>query len=252
MSPRQLDAFVLMILVAVSTILTLTYAVSVLTTAVLLFGLPGIYLLLRSHKHVVRDMAGALLLGLVFGCMVDYFGGLNAAWTYHGEWFVFPGPIVGHVRVDIMLWAYGWALWIILFWEHFFDGAAPDRLSKRFLPMLTISLTGLAALLALPYSAAALTIPYAYLIWGVLSFVPLFLALWWYPRFSRRLMLAGTLLAVPNIVFEAVALKWGYWSFSGQYLLSGRSLPLEEILFWTFGSSFIVLANFLLFVRAEE
>lgn len=226
--------------------------VPLLVLTVPLFVLPALFLLLRRPKQVLRDLWGAVLLGVVFGFMVDYFGGLNQAWVYLPEQFFFE-PLVGHVRPDIMIWAFCWAFFIILFFEHFFDAHAPAQLSRWYLPMTIFSCVGILSMLVLPQSADLLRVPYAYLVWGIISWAPVLAVVWLYPAHIPALLTAAAFLAIPNILFEWAALKAGYWSFGGEYVwalgMGSVSLPVEEVMFWTVGSSLIVLSNFFLFVR---
>lgn len=246
------DAAVLAAFFLLSCALAFAANVPLLALSVPLFAAPALYLLWRNRAYLNAHLLGALLTGLLFGFMVDYFGGVNGAWTYHTEWFLFPAPIVGHVRPDIMIWAFFWALYIIGVYHRFVDASAPARLSKRYLPMLALTLVGIFNMLVFPQSGALLRWPYAYLAWGVLSLLPLIVAAYLYPSKLRGLLVVGAMLALPNVLFEAAALRIGYWSFGGEYLASFGGLPGEEVLFWTIGSSFIVLANYLLFVRAED
>lgn len=256
MSSKQLDAVVLALVYALCAVLIFFFNLPLLALTVPLFGLPATYLLWRGKRRLYRDLLGALLLGAVFGFMVDYFGALNGAWTYHQEWFLFPYPIAGHVPLDIVLWAFVWALSNILFFEHFFDESASAVLSRRYLPMLIMALVGIANTLLFPVSVPLFQVPYAYLVWGLLSLIPLCAVVWLYPGMVRAVLAAGVLISVPNFLFEWAALKAGYWSFGGEYVLAYgqglHALPLEELLFWTFGGSIVVLCNFLLFVRADD
>lgn len=223
----------------------------VLWFALPLFVAPALYLLWRNRSHRGVHLSGALLTGFLFGFMVDYFGGINGAWTYHDAWFLFPEPIVGHVRPDIMLWAFFWALYTIGLYHRFFDAEAKEGLSRRYVPMLLFTLAGIFNMLYFVQTETLLRWPYAYLLWGVLSFLPVAAAAGLYPSKVRGLLAGGALLALPNVLFEAEALAAGYWSFGGEYVGTYRGLPLEEVLFWTLGSSFIVLANYVLFVRRD-
>ncbi len=232
------------------------YNVPLLLLAALLFGVPVVFFSIRAPTQIARNAAGALLVGVLFGYMLDCFGALNGAWTYHYGWFLFSTALPGGVPPDILVWVFLWALSVILFYGYFFDRHSPRGLSKRFVPAAVIGLIGLVNLLFLPASRLFFSVPYAYFWWGLFSLLPVAVAWWLYPRKMPGIFFAGALLVIPNILFEWAALKAGYWSFNGEYfytfLLGGQKLPLEELLFWVIVSPFSVLSNFLLFVRADD
>lgn len=230
-----------------------------LLLTVLMFGIPALYLLFRGKKQVVRDTFGAVLVGGIFGYMLEYVSALNGGfWTYHFEHFVFRQLLPGGVPLETMLWAFIWALYFILVYEHFFDAGGPRGVSRRYLPILIVSLIGIFNLVYFPLSTELFTAPYAYVWWGLGSLIPVAAALWLYPRAAPGLLAAGAVLVLANIVFEWASLREGYWHFGGEYIYayvfgSGpTAIPFEELAFWVLVTPTVVLANFILFVRARD
>lgn len=227
------------------------YPLPLLPFGVLFFGVPAALYALRVRTGMLRTLLGALLVGGLFGALLDYTGLQNGAWEYASAALLLP-KLFNTLPFDVLVWAVLWAAWIILSYRYFADSALPT-LSSRFVPMVAASLIGLCNLALLPGSQIFFHIPYFYAWWGLFSLLPVCAALWLYPSDRTYLLLVGVFCVPFNLAFEAMALHAGYWFFPGSYLASLHllevSVPVEELACWALFSPFSVIANYLLFVK---
>lgn len=222
-----------------------------LVIALFLYGPPILYLAFRASLSWFRNLAGAVLLGPVFGLMFDVFGYVNGLWTYQDSLFLVPLRLFG-TPADILLWSFVWALYAESLFEHFFERPGQKKLSLAYAPMLLFSFLGCAWLIS---HAASFHIAHAYLWSGIFSLWPLMAALFFFPKERYAIGIIGCLALPLNIAFEWSACVSHYWVFAGSYIETVRvgacSLPAEELVFWVAATPFILICNFLLFVRKK-
>lgn len=253
-SPKKLDALVLLAHALMCAALTTLWHPAMLAAALYLFALPAGYLAWRSPKRLVRDLIGALLLGPVFGFMFDRYGYINRLWTYHDQWMSLP-RFLG-TPLDILLWSFVWALYLEFLFEHFFEPpSTASRLSRAYAPMLLFTLWGCVWLVQHGASFVAGDAR-AYLWTGLFSLWPIVAAALLRPKLMPQALLAA-LAGIPlNVLFEWSSCAAGYWTFDARYVsvvhIAGCALPAEELVFWVLATPLLVLCNFLLFVRPGE
>jgi len=248
-SPKKLDLLLVAAQAAGCALLATRFHPPIIVTAAYMFVPPVVYLALRARKQLGRDLLGAVLLGPVFGFMVEILGWTNNLWTYHDRWFFIPARLFG-TPVDILVWCFLWALYLGFLYEHFFEPAGPRGVSKLYLPMLLFALAGIGYMLLYP---ALFKITNAYLVMGLFLLWPVAAALYWRRALVWSVVPAAALGLILNVAFEWASCTAGYWTFGAHYLgvvaLGGCTLPVEEILFWVLVSPLVVLCNFLLFVK---
>ena len=94
-------------------------------------------------------------------------------------------------------------------------------------------------------------IPFAYLLVGTISVLPLLGLLYLREGLAYKIILVSIFYMAVNLLFELTALTLGQWSFPGQYLawvtVAGISLPLEEVLLWIVPSAAAIVVCYELF-----
>ena len=98
----------------------------------LFFVIPTIYLFVRKKKPIKELIAGSLLIGVGFGFIFDIIASANNAWNELSHQLVFDYRIFGFLPADEPIWFILWTLFILAFYEHFYEKDRVDRLSKRF------------------------------------------------------------------------------------------------------------------------
>ena len=132
-----------------------------------------------------------------------------------------------------------WALFAVLFYEHFFDRSHSPRFPKSYNKLLYLFAVLIAGVFITYFiNPALLVIPYFYF-WVSVIFVviPLIWFLYSRPKFLSRLTVAGVYFFIVLLLFELAALAVGLWTFPGTHFIGwvelfGYSFPMEEFVFW--------------------
>lgn len=221
-----------------------------LVTALALFVPPLVYLA-PPKKYWARDVAGALLLGPVLGFMQETFGAINHIWAYAPERMLVRAS-VGALPVDIAVWSFAWALFLIFIYERA-AGLGSVRISRAYPIAALAAFIGCAWIVFAPRYVA---LPDAYLWWGIFSLWPIAAVARVQPKRLHDVCAAAAAAVPLGAVFEWTSCVAGYWTFPGQYIgtvvAGGCRLPVEEIVFWVIAAPFAVLALFVLFVQKTE
>src|SRR3989344_9127158 len=128
----RIDFYVVLGIVFLAVPLILFFQVKPMTSAVFFFIIPTFYLWYRKKKPTKEVLSGALLIGSGFGLMFNIIASANGAWDEIGSQLVFNYRIFGFMPADEPIWFFFWALFIIVFYEHFYEKDRRDRLSKKF------------------------------------------------------------------------------------------------------------------------
>jgi hypothetical protein len=218
-----------------------------MTSALFFFVVPTVYLFLRRKKPIKRVFVGALLLGAGFGSLFNVILSANNAWNEVSSQLVFNYRIFGFWPADEPIWFFLWALFIIVFYEHFFDRERTGRISKRFKYLAVpafLALTGVLAIFAA--RPDAFHFKYAYFLLASPSIIPIAYVLYEQPRLFLKFLKTGLFFFMLYLIYELTAVKLGQWYFPGEYVgwveLVGIRFPFEELLFWMMLSNFAVLS----------
>lgn len=228
-----------------------------LIAALFFFVIPTIYLFLRKKKPIKEVLLGALLIGNGIGLIFNIIASANGAWNEVGSQLVFNYRIFGFMPVDEPVWFFFWALFILVFYEHFYERDRLDRLSKRFkyiaIPtLITVALVALVSLV----DKTKLSLKYAYFVCMTPIIIPVAFIVKYRPAMLVKFIKTGAFFFVLFFIYELIAVKLGQWYFPGQYVgwveLLGLRFPFEELLFWMGLSSFTVLAIYEGFVDNDH
>lgn len=226
-----------------------------LTSAVLFFLLPSVYLLSRHKEKTKRIVAGSFLIGLVCGFIFEFLNEVNESWSFDYSKFTFSFRVFGLVPVDVVIWYFLWAFSIIVFYEHFLEHDRTDKLSPRYVRALILPLIVLAAVVLVYYLyPLILHFPFSYLILATIACIPLLYLLWNNPSLIKKFLLISPYFLFLLFSYEIVAVKLGHWYWTGRYIkninftLLGVWFPLEELVFWIILGSTVVLSYYELYV----
>lgn len=244
----RLDFYIVLGTILLSMPLVLLFQLRPLTSALLFFVTPSIYLALRKKKPIQEIIYGSLLIGGALGFIFDILATVNHAWYVPTSQLVINYRIFGFWPVDEIIWFILWASSILFFYEHFYERDRSDKISTRYKYIaLPSAIAFLAVLLISYFSVEQLLIPYAYSL--SVSLPIIFIVIYTArnkPGLVLKFIKTGVFFFMVYLAHELTAMKLGQWEFSGQYIgwvqLFGLSFPFEELLFWMGLSPFVVLA----------
>lgn len=257
MTRKQIDFLVLLGIIFSSVIFILEFNVKPLTSALLFFVIPTIYLFIRRKKPLKRIFTGAVLIGAGLGFVLNVIISANNGWNELSSQLVFNYRIFGFWPADEPVWFILWALFIIVFYEHFYEREKRGGISKHFRYLFIPTLT----LLILVLSAFAMKgnifhLRYAYFFMALPTIIPVAWVIKWYPKLFIKFFKTSLFFFVLFLIYELTAVKLGQWYFPGEYIgwveLMGLRFPIEELIFWMGISSFVVLSLYEGFVDDEK
>ena len=253
----RIDFFIVSGIVLLSIPLIFKFEVRPFTSAVLFFVIPSAYLFFRKRKPIKRILVGSLFIGMGFGLIFDIIATANNAWNFTSSQLIFNYKIFGFLAVEEPVWFFLWVLFILVFYEHFYDKDKTDKLSKRFkyvvFPTLVVLL--LIVFLAIK-NKEQLLISHAYFFSAIPAFVPVIYVLAKRPNLVPKFLKTSFFFFMLYLAYELTAIKLGQWYFPGQYIgwveLIDIKFPLEELLFWMGLGSFTVLSLYEGFIDDDK
>lgn len=249
-SDQAVDLVVCIVMIVVWVPLILNYQLNFLTSTLLFFGAPSLYLTLRKPKSLKRILFGSVLFGLMFGFFLDFIAEYNHAWSWpEMNGLVFPSKIFDLIPFDVVIWYFLWVFFILTFYEHFIEGKEKDVISHHFRYAFVPSVISIVTVITIYLTKAnLLTIPYTYLVLGLVTMPTFIYIIWRRPRIIKKILTANIFYAALFLTFEVVALRLDQWRFPGQYLMKvgllGVHFPLEEFFYWILISGCVILAFF--------
>lgn len=257
---KTLDFIVISIFTIGSFIFTIKFNLKPLITAGLIFFVPTIFLWVRENKSIKRILAGALIMGVGVGFILDFILSLNKAWDELSHQLIINYRLFGVLPLDEPIWFFLLVLYVLTFYEHFLDKKGGEKLTKKMLPLGLGALSGIIIILLFFFLLPAiLKFSYAYFITAFLgSFLFFGLARKDIldPNLYYRYSKATAFFFLLYLVYELVAIKNGQWFFPGQYIggvqFFGLQFPIEELIFWMVLSTPLILATYEKFIDDES
>jgi len=235
---KRTDVLVLIILPILAAAVTIYLNTNLLVISVLLFFiLPSMYIAFSDPGIFWKSFKFAILFSIPMMLFVDTIAAINGAWIIPVT--IFPFKLFGISTVDNYFFALGWALFAVLFYEHFFDKVHHgQKISKQIRNLMYGFAVLCFGLIVIFYrDQNLLKIPYFYFFLGLFFvFAPLMAFLLHYPKYIQRFGILALYFFFTLMLYEISALRTGEWFFSGRYIgyvqiLSYR-FPLEEFFFW--------------------
>lgn len=235
----------------------LFFQVRFLTSTILFFAVPAVYLFIRKPKQTNR-LAHTLLLGMIAAFALDFLAEINGAWSWApvGQ-LIFPHKLFGLIPIDVLIWYFFWLLITIVYYEHFFEHDRTDKVSELFKNAFIFIFTVVVLIIVAFYiNPQILIFPYAYFWIGILGTIPFFYLVFKRPHLIGKLFQAGLFSIFLFLSFELTALKLDQWRFPGQYIghvqLFGLQFPFEEFVFWIILSTPVMLSYYELFIDEKK
>lgn len=243
----RIDFYVVLGIVLVSIPIILLFKVRPLISAILFYVIPTIYLFIRKKKPIKELIAGSLLIGVGFGFIFDIICSANNAWNEVGEQLVFNYRIFGFLPVDEPIWFIIWALFILVFYEHFYEKDRSDKLSKRYKYIFMPAITALALTIVVAViDKNKMLFSHAYFLSALPTLIPVFYVFKKRSDLVLKFIKTGAFFFMLYLAYELTAIKLSQWYFSGEYVgfvkILGLEFPFEELLFWMGLSPFVVLS----------
>jgi len=253
----RIDLVVVLGIVLVAIPTTILFQVRFLTSTMLFFAIPTVFLLLRQPKQLKR-LGASVIAGMVVAVIVDFLAEFNGAWSWAPEGqLVFSSRLFGLIPIDVLIWYFFWIVLTVVYYEHFFEHERTEKVSRRFKSALTFFLIVLALIVTAFYTnPEIIRFRYAYLLVGILGAFPFFYLIFRKPHLIGKLLKAGVFNIFLFLSFELTALALDQWRFPGEYVgtvsLFGLRFPFEEFVFWIVLGTPIILSYYELFVDDER
>ena len=247
---------VLLVLLACAIFLSAVWSPSPAVFTLLFFALPAAYIIYVRPHVWVPALSAALLFGLLYGVSFDYIVEISGEWIFpRASEFYAPNIFLGVVSGDVLLWFFLWVFLVVAYHEAFIDRR--NRVARQSALRLGAALLlGIIPLVSILIFRSALVVPYSYAILGLCALVPVAVLFMRNKYPMKKLWYSTPYFVLLFLCMELVALGYGYWDFTGEYigsvLVLGRVLPVEEIILWIIGSPIILVAYHELFLDDER
>ncbi len=230
---KKIDLFVLVLFPIIASIISLLFKVNFITGILLFFGIPSIYLSIKS-KNLIKKTAIVAAIFSIFLLLLDYWATINKAWLADS---MFPFKIFGIYAIEMILWQFLFAYFIIIFYEYFFD-KGKNEIPKQNLKYFFMLIIVLFLLIVLQVISHIEIINYFYLWIGIiLILVPIVIWFFFFQKPILKFIKAGAYFFVVYLIYELTALKLQHWTFPGNKFIGwvtlfNLSFPIEELIFW--------------------
>lgn len=234
---RKIDAFMLVLLPALSVLLSITIRANFFLSILLFFGIPSLWFSYRTPVKIKKIFLSSLIFSIPFALVLYYFG------TVDGSWFVpttiFPFRLFDIIPIEDIILSFLLVYSVLVFYEHFLNKGKNrliDERMKYFLwPTLIIIMVFISIILTKP---EFLNIPYAYFwLWTILILLPTISFLSSFPKLIARYIITASYFFPVLLLFEFTGLELNQWTFPGAHFIGwielfGYRFPFEEFFFW--------------------
>lgn len=247
---KKVDIVLLVLFPIVAVVLSLAIEANFLTSTLLFFGLPSLWLSFRTRHQVAKTFLFALVLTVPMAFFVDYVAMVSGAWFVPET--VFPFRVLNVVPVEDFIWGFLLVYSIVIFYEHFLDKGKQELIDKRMKYLIWPWVSLLLVFFAIYFtSPVLLNIQYAYLWIGMLFvLLPAVTSLVFFPRLLSKYVKTASYFFVLAVSFELTSLHLNQWSFpeDGYFIgwveILGFRFPFEEFFFWIVLAAIAVLSYY--------
>lgn len=228
---KKLDIALLILFPVAAVSFSLFFKLNSFISTTLFFGLPSLYLSLRTSKAVLRTVIFTMII-LILIIAWESITILNNLWKIPT---IFPFKILG-VTVEEIQWYAFLIYFILIFYEHFMDKgkhALVDRGLKTFSSL--VALIFILFMIVFITSPVSLYIPYFYALSGV-GILPVIFILSRHPHFAFKLIKVAPYFVLISLIDLFTSLELGYWKYTGIFAgwvsLFGYHIPYEELVYF--------------------
>lgn len=238
----QLDFAVVSGLLVLAYVLPLYFSGNLLTSILMYLAVPAAYLCWRRRKNYKKIILASATLGLLFGMGYDIVAEFYGAWATNYDNTILDILVIGRTPLGDFIWAFLIPFSIFVFYEHFLDDEKVKSISHHWkCAVIAGALVFLTPVIYFILHPNTKTFPFAYLILGIISILPLVGLFFKRRRFVRKILLVGAFYFAVNLVFEISALALQQGDYPGQYVgwmtFAGARFPLEELFLWIIPSA---------------
>lgn len=235
MDDKKFDLVIILAIFTIASLLSLYFKFAPLIVGTLTLLLPSIYLLFRKKENLKKIYVAVLVFGGLFGFFFDFIV------TYNNGWYVsdliVPIRLFGFLPVDDLLGFLLMTLFIIVFYEHFLNDYSLKEVSPRILYVIKPALVVIGLILILYFLyPSLLTIPYVYLVTGIVAIMKLIKVGMSKKKFIIKFVYLSIFFFFIWFALELICLQNGGWYFPGQYIgivkVANLTFPIEEFVFW--------------------
>ena len=246
---KKVDIILLVLLPIISVVASLVFKANFLQSILLFFGLPSLWLSIRTPHKIKKTFLFSLILSIPFGVFIDYIAILDASWYVPTT--VFPFRLLGIVPIEDLIWGFFIIYSTVIFYEHFLDKGKHNLVDKKMKylvwPLVILLLCFFMVLVTKP---ELLVIPYAYFWVGTLFFfLPTVTFLSFFPRLLSKYVKTASYFFLLSALAEFTGLQLNQWTFPGNNFIGwvelfGYRFPFEEFFFWFIMGSISILSYY--------
>lgn len=227
-------------------VLSFVFNAHQIVSQILFLGVPALILAALEPRAALK----ALIFGLVF---VPLWLFVEHVMQTTGQWHaisIFPERFLGSIAYDAITWFLLAQLYIVMFWEYFFESHKRIKVwQRRMTPLIaTLSIFLVITIVLLLWAPKFLQIPYFYLLLTIIVFIlPLVMELKAHPNLLPKFLKVSAYFIYAFTVYEVTAIALGQWyypstQFIGWVELFGQRFPFEEFVSWILIGSMTCLA----------
>lgn len=251
------DLIILVFIPLISGFVVIYFRLNFLLSTISFFCPPIALLLLKNKFNLKKIFIFSLLFSFPVAFIFDYLVSLDYGWIMTETSFSYR--LLDVIVLEQFLWGFFCTLYLILFYEHFFDKREKYFLFRYFFKnrnkefeyfsILMFSIVLLVIFLSFT-RPDILKIDYSYILLGVIfGVIPLSLFLVKFPNFFYRFTGITLYFLFLAVIIEYAGLEVGHWVFPGQHYIGkinffGNLIPLEEILIYFIVSPPAVLSYY--------
>ena len=236
---KFIDLLLLLAYPVIGYFISFTLNINAFFSSFVFFGVPALHLCLRRPRAIKRSLIFSLF-ALPMMIVIDYISQITKIWAWPLPNSIFPFKLLGHVSIEILVWAYLNFFVVVMFYEYFFE---TNHIKKLWYPItrqfvyLQAVFCGIFIILMIAWPNL-LHIPYWYLVFGLLFLLPpIILEEIRFPHVFLKLLKASVYFMYLTFIYEIAALKIGWWQFPSKQFIGvlpilGLRIPFEEFLFW--------------------
>lgn len=210
--------------------------INYLVSLILFFGIPCLYLSIRSPYKVRKVGTFSLAVSIPVAMIFELLTLGDRAWLVPHS--VLSQRLLGIIPLEDFVWMFVATYIILMFYENFCTKEFTPKISHR-IKILSTLLYGLTFVLSLLFLSTGrlLVIPYSYLLLCLLFWmIPISIFLFRYPKYLWDFSKVALFFLYLHFIYELMGLYMGYWVFPGIHYIGwisilGFNIPLEEFLF---------------------
>ena len=233
-----LDAVVIILCPVIASLTSFFLNANAFASIALFFGIPALYLSVRNFEHVRKSATFSLYTSIPAIIVIDYIAHATGQWLIPES--ILPWRLFGYVSIEVIFWAFLNFYAVVIFYEYFLAHHHSKRIWNRRGRQLLVFILGASLMFLTLFFVypSALSIPYFYLLFGVLLILlPIVKELTDHPKLLTNFLITAVYFFYLSFLYEITALKLDWWSFPseqfiGKVTLLGVTFPFEELLFW--------------------